>query len=171
MRKFIGVVILAIFLVGCETQVEEVKTNADSKPATTQPKEEQQEEKIFKVGDTVKVNGFEISITSAKFTKPNQYSETKKGKVLTLEIATANTDANSAFIDNTDFNLYDKDGNKLEQYYGYDELAISGNINKGKKLSGKLFFDVPEDDKYELVYVPFSSFDNKEIKFEIIPQK
>ena len=63
--------------------------------------------------------------------------------------------------------MYDADGNKMQEYYGYDEMAISDDINKGKKLSGKLYYDVPKGTSYELIYTPTFSLDNKEIKFNI----
>ncbi|MED4616809.1 DUF4352 domain-containing protein [Priestia megaterium] len=162
----LGIVALAGgILAGCSTSVEEVSKDSGAKQETTQ----KSEDKTYSVGDTVKVNGLEVTITKASYTSPSEYTPANKGKVLTLEVATNNT-GDSAFIDNTEFNLYDKEGNQLEQYFGYDELAISGDVNKGKKLSGKLFFDVPESDSYELIYKPSISFDDKEIKFEIKPQ-
>lgn len=158
-----GIILGASLLLGaCSTEVEEVSKG--SEPKTEQKAE--QKDKVFAVGDTVKVNGLEITITNASFTEPNQYTPANKGKVLTLEVATNNT-GDSAFIDSSDFNLYDAEGNQLEQYFGYDEMAISGDINKGKKLSGKLYFDVPESASYELIYVPTFSMDNKEIKWNI----
>lgn len=90
---------------------------------------------------------------------------------MTLEVATANSSDTQVFVDNTEFNLYDTGGNKLEQHFGYEELAISGDVNKGKKLDGKLFYDVKEGEKYELIYTPSFTLDSQEIKFEIIPQK
>lgn len=60
-----------------------------------------------------------------------------------------------------------KIGNQLKEYFGYDELSISGVVNKGKKLDGKLYFDIPKAKSYELIYKPSFSLDNKEIKFNI----
>ncbi|QQZ10029.1 DUF4352 domain-containing protein [Heyndrickxia vini] len=155
-------VLAGSILAGCgETQVEKVDKKSSEKT------EQKAKNQIFKVGDTVKVNGLEVTITKASFTKPEQYSKAKKGNVLTLELSTKNSGDDSAFIDNTEFNLYDKDGNQLEEYYGYDDIAISGDVNKGKKLTGKLYYDVPKADSYELIYKPSFTLDSKEIKFKI----
>jgi hypothetical protein len=175
MKKFFKWALMifgGIFLLGIiismfgGTEVEEVSNSSD-KPKTEQKKEE---DKVYKIGDTVRVDGLEITITSAKYTNPAPYSETKNGKVLTIEVQTNNTSNTQKFIDNTEFALYDANGNKLEEYYGYDDLAISGDVNKGKKLAGKLYYDVPQAEKYELIYTPSFTLDSKEIKFEIIPQ-
>lgn len=156
----------ALLLGACATEVEEV----DSEGAKTEQKaEEKAEDKVYKVGDTVKVNDLSISITNASYTDPEQYTEAVNGKVLTLEIATENT-GDSAFIDSSEFNLYDAEGNQLDQYFGYMDMPISGDINKGKKLAGKLYFDVPESASYELIYKPSFSFDNKEVKWNIVAQ-
>lgn len=163
---FVG--FIALVMLTPTDEVVEVKTDGSNKKVE---EEQKPEDKVYQVGDVIKINGVELSIVSAKFTNPQQYVEPKKGKVLTLEVEAVNNSDTQAFIDNTEFNLYDKEGNSLEQYYGYDELAISGDINKGKKLTGKLYFDVPALEAYELIYTPTFSAEGTEIKFNIVPSK
>mgnify|MGYP006316450011 FL=1 len=55
----------------------------------------------------------------------------------------------------------------MEDYYGYDEMAISDNVNAGKQLQGKLYFDVKEQETFELIYTPTFTMDSKEIIFDI----
>jgi Domain of unknown function (DUF4352) len=175
MKKFFKWVLMifgGIFLLGIivsifgGTEVEEV-----SKGSGTKQEQKKEEEKVYKIGDTVRVDGLELTITSAKYTNPAPYSEVKNGKVLTIEVQVNNTSDTQKLIDSTEFALYDTNGNKLGEYFGYDELAISGDLNKGKKLAGKLYYDVPQAEKYELIYTPSFSLDGKEIKFEIVPQQ
>jgi hypothetical protein len=145
-----------------ETEVKQTNGSSD------QAKQEQKkEDTVYKVGDTVSVNGVELTIDSADFTGANDYSPAENGKVLTLEVTAKNTTDSQQFVDNTEFAVYDKDGNKAGDYYGYDQLAISDNVNAGKQLQGKLYFDVPEQESYELIYTPSFSFDGKEVKFNI----
>jgi uncharacterized lipoprotein NlpE involved in copper resistance len=168
LRKTLTVVLslFVLALVGC-TNVEEVKSDAQP-----QKKEEPKvEDKVYQVGEKLKVNGVEIVITKASFSAPQQFTAPKNGKVLTLEVDFNNQSETQVFVDNTEFNIYTKDGNKLEPYFGYEELALTGEINKGKKLSGKLYFDVKEADSYELIYKPMFTLDNKEVKFNIKPTK
>ncbi|MGG1219390.1 DUF4352 domain-containing protein [Priestia endophytica] len=174
-KKLVGIlgaaVIFGGILAGCGTEVEDASGDSSNKTEQTESKStESAKDKVYKVGDTVKVDGLKITLTKAEFTAPNEYTEATNGKVLTVEVATENDGDAKSFIDNTDFNLYDKDGNQMESYYGYDEIAISGDVNKGKKLNGKLFFDVPEQDSYEIIYTPTFSMDDTEITFEVTPQ-
>ncbi len=175
-KKFLSIICsLIIFggiLTGCgETEVQDV-TDAADPPA--EPKQEENEEtvedKVYKIGETVSVNGMEITINSAKFTEPGEYTEATNGKVITLEVTAKNSNDEQAFIDNTEFAVYDSEGNKMEDYYGYDEMAISDNINAGKQLQGKLYFDVKEQQSHEMIYTPSFSLDSKEVKFEITPE-
>lgn len=174
-KKWFGIVgavaITGGLLAGCSTSVEDASTdNSSSSSKQEAKKEESAKDKVYKIGDTVKVDGLKVTFTGASYTTPNEYTKAEKGKVLTVEVATENTGDTQAFVDNTEFNAYDKDGNQLEQYFGYDDMAISGDVNKGKKLNGKLYFDVPEQDSYEIVYSPTFAMDSTEIKFEVTPQ-
>ncbi|MCY8668823.1 DUF4352 domain-containing protein [Bacillus haynesii] len=168
MKKFLAllgaVVVGGAVLSACgETEVKDV--SGDKKEEAKEEKKD--ENKVYGVGDTVSVDGMEITIKSAKFTDPTQYTKAKNGKVLTLEVTAKNSNDEQAFIDNSEFAVYDKDGNKVDDYFGYDEIAISGNVNAGKQMQGKVYFDVPEQDSYELLYTPSFSMDSKEVKFDI----
>lgn len=122
----------------------------------------------YAIGDIVKVGDMEVTITKAEFTKPAQYGEPDKGSVLTLDLKVENKGSTSQFVDNSDFNIYDPEGEKMETYHSYDAFPISGDINGGRKMSGQLFYDVSKSDKYELVFQPFMT--NTEVLFEITPQ-
>lgn len=168
---FIGVIVLLfialIIFSPSGSDVEEVTTDGSNAKETE--KKENPEDKVYNVGDVISIDGLEVSIISAEFTNPTEYGKAEKGKVLTLTVESTNNSDNSAFVDNTDFNIYDVEGNKHDFYYSYDESMISGDINKGKKLTGKLYFDVPEAQEYELIYSPTFSWDDIEIKFNIKP--
>ncbi|TCP19947.1 uncharacterized protein DUF4352 [Scopulibacillus darangshiensis] len=166
----LGVVLVSsIFLLSAcgETEVSKVDNGDKKTEAKADENTKKKENKVFKIGDTVKVNDVELTITKASYTDPAPYTKAEKGKVLTIELKAKNSGDTQAFVDNTDFNLYDKDGNKLKDYFGYDEMAVSGELNKGKQLTGKLYFDVPQANSYELVYTPAFSLDSKEIKWNI----
>lgn len=180
-KKFliIGILFLVVgMFAGCSddsTTNEDGTSNetSESEEATTDDTAEESTEesdKTYKVGDTVTVDKVEITINSASFTDPDEYSESKNGKVLTLDVTVKNTGEEQAFVDNTEFSIYDSDGNKQEDYYGYNDLAISDTINSGKQVQGKLYFDVVEQDSYEMIYTPSFSFDSKEVTFEIVPE-
>jgi uncharacterized Zn-binding protein involved in type VI secretion len=173
-KKFLAVlgavIIAGGIITGCGTEVEDVGSGSTGTEQKEEKPKEEAKDKVYKNGETVKVDGLEITITGAKFTDPAEYSPASKGKVLTIDLATTNTSDTQAFIDSTDFNIYDSEGNQLEAYYGYNDMAISGDVNKGKKLAGKIYFDVPEQGSYELIYTPTFALDSTEIKFEVTPQ-
>ncbi|MED4128262.1 DUF4352 domain-containing protein [Shouchella miscanthi] len=111
-----------------------------------------------------------LSIEGAEFTEPAEYSE-PEGRILTIDVSVVNNSDESQMVDSTDFNIYDANGSLQDSYFGYSEMAISGSINQGRNNSGKLFYDVVEQDEpYELTYNPFFVWDNVEITFEIDPQ-
>lgn len=127
---------------------------------------EEDEDEIFSIGDTILIDDVEITITKAKFTPPAEYSESEKGKILTIDITVKNTSNEQIYISDSDFGLSMGD-EQAEDYFGYDQFALSAKLNKGKQTTGKLYFDVKDSDTYELIYAPFSAFDDQEVKWEI----
>jgi hypothetical protein len=144
---------------------DSVKQGASAKHEAK--KEVKPEDKIYKVGDTVTINGLEVAITKASFTPPAQYGEPEKGKVLTLEIHGVNKSDSQQNIYDGDFNVYDSKGNHYDEYFSYDKAPISADLNKGKQVTGKVSYDVAKDTKYEVVYTTFLG---TEIKFDIEPK-
>ncbi|MBM7645892.1 hypothetical protein JOD45_002117 [Scopulibacillus daqui] len=149
---------------------EKESASEESKKTKEEPDKPQEENKtvqsnkIYKIGETAKIGNFEITITNATFTKPDEYTPAKKGSVLTLDLRVKNISDSSDVIDSTDFSLSDATGNMDKDYYGYDEEAISASdrINPGKTLTGKLFYDIPNVNVYELQYeAPFSLKEKK----------
>jgi hypothetical protein len=168
--SLIGSIFLMGTLAACgETEVKDV-SKTDSKEKPVELETVNISSKTYKVGDTVSVDGMEITINSATFSEPSEYTESVNGKILTLEATVKNTNKEQSFIDNTEFAIYDNEGNKMEDYYGYDEMALSDNVNSGKQLQGKLYFDVKDQATYELIYTPSFTMDSKEIIFEITVQ-
>lgn len=162
--------VLALALAGCgETTVEDVtdKDKTEAKADSKEKKEEKAEDKVYAVGDTVKVNGVEITINSAKLRDADEYVDASNGKVLHLEVTAKNTKDESVYVDSNEFNVYENDEGR-EFYFGTSsKMPISGDINKGKVLKGFIEYDVSDGGKYELIYQPTFSLDNKEVKWDI----
>lgn len=144
----------------------------ETKEALANAETEEQEandvfEETYKVGDNVSIDGVEITIKSAKFTDAAEYGEPQKGKVITLEVAVKNNSKENAYVDNTEFTISDAEGNMHEQYYSYDDTSFSNEVKVGKQYAGKVAFDVPESDSYEIYYEPSFSMNEGEIKFVV----
>ncbi|WP_160198656.1 DUF4352 domain-containing protein [Senegalia massiliensis] len=180
---FIGILLVTMGLLGAcgedtnsednsskESSTENNETNENQEDSNDENESKKSEDKVYKVGDTVKVGNVELTVNSASFSEPAEYSESKNGKVLTLDVTAKNTGDDQVFIDNTEFAIYDNNGNKQDDYYGYDDMAISEQINSGKQVQGKVYFDVVNQDSYEMIYTPSFSWDSKEYIFEIIPK-
>ncbi|GEK30294.1 hypothetical protein KZO01_06030 [Kurthia zopfii] len=157
----------ALLLGACgETAVEKVE-KSDAPAAAEQPKkDEAKKDEVFKVGDVVKINDIEYKIKSATLGNGSQYIEPKSGKVLTLSIEVHNKSESKTFVSSGEFNLY-KGDDQAESYFGSGDKTLMGDLNKGKKTTGVVEFDVAGPGTYELIYTPSFSLDNKEVKWNI----
>jgi len=174
--KWFAIIVVGLFVIGLFLPSEEETNTTGTKVATNTEveaeaeTEEIVEDQVFKVGDTVDLNGLLITIKDATFITQGDYSPPEKGKVLQMNVEVVNNTDDSAYIDNTEFNLYDAEGNALDYYYGLDGLDLSDDINKGKKLQGTLTYDVPEGTNYEMIYEPSFSWTEQSITWDIQPQ-
>jgi len=164
MKHIIVALVITALLSGCS---EQPVSKIDSQP---QAKKQVASKEVYGVGNLVKIGSTQVIIKTARLKEGNAYALPKKGKVLELEVEGHNLGNQSWFLSDADFNLYDKTGAKLESYFGFDDLPLSGEVNKGKKVSGKLFYDVPEAESYELIYKP-NFLTDQEIIFNIVPDK
>lgn len=163
-----GLLILGIMVILAGCGAEPVTKVNSTNPTVT---EQKAPTKVYNVGETLKIGDTDLTITKATIESPEQYVTANKGNVLVLSIEGMNKGSQSWFLSDTDFNLYDKTGGKLEAYYsGQDTSVFGGEINQGKKVSGKIRFDVSKADSYELVYKP-NFLTDQEVKFNIKPSK
>lgn len=165
--------VIGILLTGCATK--EVDTDYDVfEQKTTNAKEDI----VYKIGETVELDGVQITIDKAYFTKPSKEKPLNNGEILTINLKVYSKPyTKDVYIDESDFLLYEHTGKIGFHYDGYIEQEISGNLSGEKKpdnvvrgVEGKLYFVTTKDQKYELVYKPTFSKKVKEIKFKIIPQ-
>lgn len=169
----VAIVILIVAMVACtsffanevdkELKKGDEVTSVDSNKSSD-VKKKSEAPKTFTFGDTIKVGDVQLTISKAQNQSPNQYSEAKNNNVVVFDVTAINKGDDSSFIDNTEFNLYIND-EQVESYYG-DDTAISGDLNKGKTLKGKLFYDAPKGQSLELIYKPSFSWNNNEVVFK-----
>jgi hypothetical protein len=163
-------------LTGCSTQGQKAEPKAENLAAVSEEKtdaEEKQEptkeEKVFQTGETAAVDGLEITVQSAVLKNGNKYIPPEKGKVLAVQFQLANQKDEPVSVGVEAFNLYDEDGNALQSYFSYDDGFMKADLQKGETKKGVLYFDVPQKEKYVLLYKP-NLTDEKEIKFEVALQ-
>lgn len=175
-KQYIKVLILLslVLLYGCGSSNE--GTNESTQNGQTQGEQPQNQQDIqettkefYSIGETVNVEGMEITVTSVQFTEPAEYTETKNGKVLTTTVTVKNIDQQNGFVDNTEFVLAGTSGKQYESYYGYDDANMfTADLKEGNQIDGKLAYDVAEEAEYILYYEPlFTLNEDAEIKFKI----
>ncbi|MBG9714222.1 DUF4352 domain-containing protein [Bacillus sp. CCB-MMP212] len=161
---------LAFSLTACgETEVKEVSKN--EAPKQEQKKEDKATSKVYKTGETVEVNGLQITFNSAKFVEANEYSKAEKGKVLEIDFSAKNNGKKDAYIGTEELKIADANGNQFKEYFGADNAFMNENVAPGNQITGKMYFDVAESDKYTGTYKPNFTFDEKSVKFEFTPGK
>lgn len=153
---FVGIVGLIVLLFSSPDTEEAAAVDSKKETTVVTPKE-------YKVGDLISYEGLDVTIKGAEYTPPAQYGEPEKGKVLTVTVEAVNNTDKEAWIEDINFKVYDETGAATDYYYSYDESAVSTTLSPGKRVEGKIYFDVPEGSKYELIYTPSPmTFDNAE---------
>lgn len=167
--------ILLFSVAGCTGG--EVKKIEDQDPATVEEieKQKQKEEQpkqdtmeIAKIGETLEIEGVRITITNVnRFEgKINEYEPLENDHAIVIDLVVENTTNEIVSVDELEFTLYDSKGFEVKHALPSDEMAIMDEISGGKKIKGKLFFDVPKKEgNFELIYKPFIT--DTEAKFEI----
>ncbi|MGX8237772.1 DUF4352 domain-containing protein [Exiguobacterium undae] len=169
----IALIILIIAMVACtsffasEVDKELKKGDEVSSVDSTQSTDDKKQAtpKNFAFGDTLKVGDIQLTVSKAQNQSPDQYIDTKNNNVVVFDVTAVNTGTNSVFISSGEFNLYIND-EKTEEYFGSEDTPISGDLNKGKTLKGKIFFDAPKGQNLELIYKPSFSWSDNEVVFK-----
>lgn len=163
---------LAFSLAACgETEVKEVSKTDAPKQEEKKDKKASTENKVYKTGETVEVNGLQITFNSAQFVEPNEYSKAEKGKVLEIAFSAKNNGKKDAYIGTEELKIADASGNQFKEYFDVDNAFMNENVGPGNQITGKMYFDVSESDKYTGTYKPNFTLDDKSVKFEFTPGK
>jgi len=142
-----------------------ILSGCNSKKTESKP----EETKVSEVGDTSKLKDVEMTLESAEFVLPDQYAKLENEQVLKVEVTMKNKGDKSLNILPNDFALY-LDDKKMKTYFGSEGNLNPGELDKGKSITGNIFFDVEAGEKYELVYTKFIS-DPKKDKDEKVRYK
>lgn len=154
-------------LTGCgEAEVKKVSSDNTEKSAEKKDTVKEEKKSEFKLGETVSVDGMEITLTKVTWGTPLQGVPASKGKILRIEGTAKNNAAENGFIDNTEFQVYAND-TATENYFGNDDAnMLAGELKKGKSAPIVLEYDVPEANSYEVFYEPsFTLKENSEVKW------
>ncbi|WP_243355676.1 DUF4352 domain-containing protein [Bacillus litorisediminis] len=124
--------------------------------------EENQEAQAAKIGDTVTVEGVNITLKSVEVYQGeiNEFQPLTQDHAIVANFVVENTNQEAYFIDSTEFTLYDAEGFELTQALPAEDMALSTELPGGKKARGSVYFDVPaQEGEWELRYESMASFD------------
>ena len=135
-----------------------------------EPGEKESEDKgnVYNVGETVDANGLKILYVSAeKWEGYNEYSAPAEGNmVVRIKIAAENTASTDRYISSFEFECY-ADGTKVEDYY-YADTFTGGELSKGRKTEGYMYFEVPANAKDIEVEYETSFWTDKKAIFKVV---
>ncbi|WP_242142026.1 MULTISPECIES: DUF5105 domain-containing protein [unclassified Bacillus cereus group] len=150
-KQFMSVCFAAILTVGF------VSGCSSSESAT-----EVKENKVYEVGDTGKTQNVELKLESAEFVLPEQFTKQTNDRILKVNVSLKNKGDKVIKMLPQDFSLYQKD-EKTNLYYTSDpNMLKGGDVDKGRKVSGAIYYDVKDSASYELVYKKFVMDPKKE---------
>lgn len=168
-KVIIIILIVIVCIVGCVSSC--TKSVSDSFDETTNSYKDKNGKTSFKVNETFENSYIKLTMTEANvdFKDYNKYATIKSGhKVLVAKFEVENIGENEDYVSYYDFDAY-ADDTSLDAFYSVnDEYSeLSATISKGKKASGYVFFEVPENaSKVTIEYKP-SAWENVQIEFVV----
>ncbi len=164
-----------ILLSGCSgsertsqgTQPEKIDTNNQAEGKVEQPKSQ-----IFKIGDSIKLGDYMVSITKTEdpYKSKNQFMNPKaSNRLVAVEVTYENNTKDKSIDYNPfDWKLFDSQGYNFQTGFtdSKEPTLSSGTLNPGGKVRGWVTFEVPNDSKqFKMQFTPsFLSNDNVEVQ-------
>lgn len=125
------------------TKVTTVESQVKSTQTTTTEKSN-----VFLIGEVMETKTVKITFKSAeKWNKYNSFNAPKRGNdIIRVGFEIENKSSADLFYNPYDFDCY-VDGVACEKYIWAEDLMQSGTLSSGRKASGYVYFEVPEDSK------------------------
>lgn len=174
-KKKIGIILvssfaalLVSFIIFPASNVEDATQVSDI--SNDEGENEDKEDGIFTIGDIVELGDTQLILTNVSFIEPTDFTEPEKEKVLLVEFEAANKGDEKLYFGSEEFKISTLDGVQHSRYYAHGDGFINESIIPGKKIKDKLYYDVPEEEVYELTFTPTFRNDDESIVFEVEPQ-
>lgn len=147
----------------------ESSVSASTTPSSTLQSQEEQE-LIFKVGETAEYNSVQVTLLGVTESNGSDFNKPAEGNIYVLaefEIAN-NSDKELTISSIMMFDAY-QDGYatnlSLTAEVEADGETLDGTIAPGKKMKGKIGYEIPSDCKELEIYVHTDVWSSKKIKF------
>ena len=122
----------------------------------TQEEQKEREEnanKTFKVGDSIKGDGVTYTLESVEYadTSGEYATEPDNGVALKVNLSFKNENEDQVLVDSADFSMK-VNGENFEEWFGSDDDngTFSHQLNKDNTADGYIYYDVPDSEEYML---------------------
>lgn len=139
----------------------------------TQEEQKEREEnanKTFKVGDSIKGDGVTYTLNSVEYadTSGEYATEPDNGVALKVNLSFKNENDEQVLVDNTDFSIK-VNGENFEEWFGSDDDngTFSHQLNKDNTADGYIYYDVPDSEEYMLELNAMPNFNQVKGKWKI----
>lgn len=170
-KKIKGVLIstIILFVIGLICFVGAIVTIPSGSDSNTENTSDTN--KPFKVGETVKADGVDVTLTKAEFITPSEEDDAgvpDNGKALKVYFKFKNNNDDQVLVQDNDFGIK-VDGENYENWYGNGDTndGFSHQLNKDNTGSGYITYDVPDSDKYTLEMDFMPNLDTVKAKWNI----
>ena len=138
---------------GTSAESESVATTESN----TSKKQEEEKDKIYKVGDVVQMNDKELTVLKIEKSNGNEYSSLKSGEeYVIVSVKLTNAGKEEISYNPYDFEMSNSKGQILQHSYSNiheDTELHSGELEPGGTVEGTVLFEQPKDDeKLQLQY-------------------
>ncbi|WP_436870254.1 DUF4352 domain-containing protein [Staphylococcus shinii] len=155
-------VISSLFFKGVDEELNGSKEEQDQISKTAS--------KTYKVGDTVRADGIEVTLDSVEEAGNvgEIGTEPENGNALKVNFKFKNNNDDQILIDSGDFTI-NVNGEVYGEWFGTDDTNadFSHQINKDKTASGYIYYDVPDSDKYMVEMETMPNLKDIKAKWEI----
>lgn len=160
-------IVFGIILAGCgESTVEKVdetdevseEEGQNDGQTSEEGKDEEPKTDVFAVGDTVKFDDLNITLTGARVVEDDLF-DPEYDKFVAVELEIENTSDESAAISTMlNMGLMTADGYTMDMALVDGKGSLDGELGPGRKMKGEIVFDVEESDYYEFIFEdPFTT--------------
>lgn len=150
------VVVAAIATSGGDNEPQKVSGDGEKQENKS---EEKKEDKVFKIGDTIKIGDHKLTVTKVEKSQGNDFDKPKQNhEYVIVHVKIENGGKDQISYNPFDFQLKNSQGNITDPGFilvDEDTALQSGELAPGGKVEGSISFETLKDDKaLELIFTP-----------------
>lgn len=129
---------------------KKVASNDGAAQTQSEEKQDTNKTKVFKVGDTVEIKDFKVTVNKVSTSKGGEVFKPKSGnEFLKVDITLDNISDQSQNVSSIlMFKVVDKDGRSYNQTITENQQGqLDGEVGPGRKMTGEYVVEVPKESK------------------------